>query len=153
MSTNPYDLRTVNYSTVIPAIPGTTVIHYNGYHDSTQEEAVIFWGVGVEDEGADAFPCVKPFVLNLHGGFASPLDFVEGGHDGRESEIIGFNIPGWGFMAHCKTSAVYGDYLRQVKGYDPTLGEPKSRPYGTYAKRRAATEEPKPARPFIPNTL
>lgn len=110
----------MRYDNIIPAIPGTTVIHYNGFHDSTQEEPVLFWGVYHED--GDTTPYVMPFTFDAEGGQATPLSIPEGGKEGRESGIIAFNIPGWGRLAAMDNSAVYGSYLRQVKGYDPDFG-------------------------------
>jgi hypothetical protein len=109
----------MKYKNIIPAVPGTTVIHYNGYHDSTQEEAVLFWAACYED--GDPEPFIVPFTFDPEGGQATRFDIPEGGEDGRESLIIAFNIPGWGRITACEMPLVFGQHLRQVKGFDPNF--------------------------------
>ena len=106
----------MRYEKLFPAIPGTTVIHYNCYHDITQEDPVLFWGLGYED--SDAEPYVTPFILNVDGYQAMALDLPDGECKGRTSAVIAFYIPGWGRIAE---SAGFGN-AQQVEGYDPDFG-------------------------------
>lgn len=110
----------MKFSNIIPAIPGTTVIHYNGFHDSTQEEPVLFWGVCHED--GDSIPAVLPFTFSAEHGQATPLYIPAGGKEDRESAIVAFNVPGWGRLSAMDDSFVYGAFIRQVRGYAPYLG-------------------------------
>ena len=110
----------MRYKKIIPAIPGTTVIHYNGYHDTTQEEPILFWGMGHEEN--DAIPYVMPFTFDTEGGQSTPFDLPEGGKDGNESCIVAFYIPGWGRLAAFNNSDDWGNFMSQVKGYDPDFG-------------------------------
>ena len=108
----------MKYDNIIPAIPGTTVTHYNGFSDTTQEEPVLFWGVGREDD--DDTPYITPFTLIVEGCCATPLYIPEGGNDGRESGILAFNIPGWGLID------TEDESLRRVKVCDLSLGKSKN---------------------------
>lgn len=104
----------MNYATIIPAIPGTTIVWHNHCHDSTQEEPVLFWGVKYEDGGG---PFVVPLTFDAEGGQASPFELPENEHREGESSIIAFNIPGWPRLSAADTGPVYGSYMRQTKGY------------------------------------
>ena len=107
------------FASVIPAVPGTTVSHYNGYWDTTQEQPVLFWGISYE--GDDPTPYVVPFTFDAEGGQATPISILEGGSDGRESGLVAFHIPGWGRLPAVGNSPIFGNFLRQVKGYDPNF--------------------------------
>jgi hypothetical protein len=75
-------------------------------------------------EDGDTTPYVIPFTFDPEGGQATPFELPEmtyGEDDPRhdtESQIIAFEIPGWGRIAANTDSPVYGIYPAQAKGYD-----------------------------------
>jgi hypothetical protein len=49
----------MKYENIMPAVPGSMIIHYNHHHNKTYSEPILFWGVSYED--GDTFVC--PFTL------------------------------------------------------------------------------------------
>lgn len=119
----------MNNATFIPAVPGTYVTWYNHCHDTTNVEPVLFWCVDSEpgDEVSAEYFYAEPVTINELSGNAVVLRLPQRRypeddprHD-KESEILGYDIPGWGFISLTKSSSVYGCYKNQGKGYHPFM--------------------------------
>ena len=119
----------MNKATFIPAVPGTYVTWYNHCQDTTNVEAVLFWCVDCEpgDEVSAEFYYARPVTISQLSGEATVLRLPEHRYpedDPRheqESVILGYDIPGWGFISLTKPSPVYGSYKNQAKGYHPFM--------------------------------
>ena len=97
----------------MPAVPGSMIIYYNHHHNKTFSEPVLFWGVSYEDE--DTFIC--PFTLN--NSFASVFEAPPYDEDSEvQSEMIAFEIPGWGRIAADWNPKKQGGF---AIGFDPNF--------------------------------
>jgi hypothetical protein len=93
----------MKYKNIMPAVPGSMLIHYNHRNNKTYSEPILFWGVSYEDE--HTFVC--PFTVTNE--FASVFQTPSYDEDSKnQSEVIAFEIPGWG--------RIEADWTRQREG-------------------------------------